>query len=357
MRPATPSWKRSLLITVVVSLAILLTGEATFRVWDYFFRHPYRRFDPHLGMVRPVPNYHASFNGSVLRINSMGFRAPEFRREKPSGAFRIIMLGDSVTFGLPGDDCHYPGVLQRLFDADGRGPVEVINAALEGYNSEDALRLLEGELMGYSPDMVTVLIGWNDLVKQDPARPDISPLQARLAYALFDVYLIKFWRKVVYMELRPALLRPETDLAPNEEEAFQRYVPLVYKEHLQKIISTARAGGSAVVLFTLPSLLRPGMSSEDVEKLFFPHFTYNLRKYLLLYDRYNETIRAAGRTNRLPVIELQEPLRGRESAVFMDTVHLDCEGSQILGRYLHGVLSPLIQERRGGSKMKGRERS
>jgi GDSL-like lipase/acylhydrolase family protein len=354
MNPVRSDRKRKLLIMGAATLAILLGGEATLRLWDSVFRLPYRHFDPQLKMFRLVPSFSAGVNGMVLRINSRGFRAREFTREKPSDVFRIIMLGDSVTFGLFGEDCDYPGILQRLFDAEGPGRVEVINTAVEGYDSSDALRLLDRELLDYSPDLVTVLIGWNDLLKRDPARPAASDFEKRAAYAIYDVYLVRFWRKVVYFYLRHALLRPETPLSPEEEEQMRGYSPLVYKEHLQKIVSTARRGRSDVVLFTLPSLLRPDIGPEDVRKLHFPHFTYNLRKFLLLYERYNEALRDIGRLNGVPVIELQEPLRGHESRLFMDTAHLECEGQRILSEYLHGTLSDLIRRRLGQPGLNGR---
>ena len=354
MNPVGYDWKRKLLITGAATLALLLAGETTLRLWDYYFRTSYRRFDIHLGMVRPVPGYQETLNGRVFRINSLGFRAAEFTKEKPPGVFRIIMLGDSVTFGLPFDECHYPGVLQQLFDAEGQGRVEVINSALEGYDSRDVLRLLERELMGYSPDLVTVLIGWNDLIKRDPASPAVSDFQTQLSYAMYDVYLVRFWRKVVYFYLRHALLQPTTQLSPEEEEQMRRYIPLVYKENLQRIISTARTGGSDVVLFTLPSLLHPDMGPEDVRKLYFPHFTYNLRKFILLYEQFNKTIRDVGRLTGVQVIETQEPLRGYASQRFMDTAHPDCEGHRILGEYLHGVLSELVHRKRSGANVSRR---
>ena len=285
MNPVSVDWKRKLLITCAATLAILLAGEATLRLWDYFFRLPYRYFDPDLEMFRLVPGFQTTGNGKDLRINSRGFRAREFTRDKPSDVFRIIMLGDSVTFGLFGEDCYYAGVLQQLFDAEGPGKVEVINTAVEGYNSRDALRLLEGQ--------------------------------------------------------------PGTAITPEEEKAFRRYVPLVYKENLQRIISTARTGGSDAVLFTLPSLLRPDLSPNDMRKLYFPHYAYNLRKFLLLYERYNDTIRSVSRVNSVPVIELQEAFKGRESQLFMDTAHVECEGHKILGEYLHGILSELVPRNRG----------
>jgi lysophospholipase L1-like esterase len=329
-------------LTGLITIAILVAGEGALRAWAYFFRHPYQHFNADLGMITLVPGYHGDIQGKVLRINSRGLRAAEFTDAKPPEVFRIIMLGDSVTFGLVGDDCHYPGVLQALLDADGSRRVEVVNAGVEGYNSLDALRLLNGQLLSYRPDMVTVLIGWNDLIKQDPGRPEASILERRLAYALYDVYLVKFWRRLIYFHLRPMVVRVRVGLTPEEEGALGTYVPLVYKEHLERIVATARGAGSQVVLFTLPSVLRPEMDARDMRKLYFPHFTYNLTKFRLLYERYNETIRAVGREMGVPVVETQEAVRGRESELFMDTAHLECAGYKVLARYLYPVFERYV---------------
>ncbi len=345
MTASRPGRLRPVLVTALLTVLVLLAGEASLRVWAYFFRHPYQRFDSRLGMITLVPGYQGRVGTDILRINSLGLRAPEFAPAKPGHVRRVIALGDSVTFGLSGDGCDYPAVLQRLFDADGRGRVEVINAGVEGYNSEDALRFLRGRLLAFSPDLVTMLIGWNDLVKQDPAQPAASAFETRVAYAMYDVYLVKFWRRLLYLQLRPLLLKVETGLPPDEEAAFRTYVPLVYKEHLEELIASVRASGGRVVLFTLPSILRENMSQPDIRKLYFPHYTYNLRKFLLLHQRYNETIRSVGRAYGIPVVELQKAVAGRESELFMDTAHLECEGHRVLGAYLYPILARLLLER------------
>jgi lysophospholipase L1-like esterase len=343
MTRARPGLGKRLLITALVTFAILAAGEVSLRLWAYNYRHPHHRFDARLGMIRLNPGNHDYGRLGIIRVNSLGYRGREFTREKPPGVFRIVMLGDSVTFGVPGDDCDYPAALQSLFDRNGGRRVEVINAAVEGYNSRDALQLLQAELLGYSPDLVTALIGWNDLIKQDPARPAASALRSRLAYTLYDVYLVKFWRRFTYLTFRRSFLRVERTLSSEEEASFRTYVPLVYTENLEQIIAATRAAGGKVVLFTLPSLLRPDITEEDIRKLYFPHFTYNLRTFLLLHERYNEAIRRVGREQNVAVIDLQEPLRGRESELFMDTAHLECQGYRILASYLHGHATGLVQ--------------
>ena len=161
----TASWRartRSLVVTVAVALAILVAGEIGLRLFAYYFRLPYQVLDPRLGMIRLVPNFHAKYLGAILRINSRGFRGAEFTPEKPHGVVRIITLGDSVTFGLAGDGCHYPAALQRRFDEEAPGRVEVINAGVEGYDAVAEARWLETVGLNLFPEIVVVGTSIND---------------------------------------------------------------------------------------------------------------------------------------------------------------------------------------------------
>src|SRR5687768_1727113 len=55
-------------------------------------------------LYRHKPNLDLSLGSFRLRTNSLGCRGPEVAREKPSGVFRIVLLGDSVAFGWGVDD-------------------------------------------------------------------------------------------------------------------------------------------------------------------------------------------------------------------------------------------------------------
>ncbi len=49
-----------------------------------------------------------------IRINSLGFRSDEIPLKKVAGEFRILVLGDSVTFGTGGrNEGTYPSILQE----------------------------------------------------------------------------------------------------------------------------------------------------------------------------------------------------------------------------------------------------
>ncbi len=327
---------KKLAITVAVTTALLFTLEASLRLWAYYFRHSYQHYDVNARMIRLVPGYDEIRGGGRIRINSKGFRGPEFSEHKVPGAYRIFVLGDSATFGLAGEGCPYPAKLEKLLNHSATGRrFQVINAGVEGYNSRDALWLLEREVLRYEPDMITIYIGWNDLMQHDPGRPDASESVARISYALYDIYLVKFWRKVIFSALRPMVLHVQTDLPEEKARMYQHYVPYVFKHNLQRMVTLANHHNIKVVLITLPSPLNAHMPSRDIKKLYFPYYTYNLKMLYLVYSRYNQTIREVGRENALPILDLETALSGK-SAMFFDTSHMYCEG--------HGVVAEQLLE-------------
>ena len=98
------------------------------------------------------------------RINSKGFRGPEFDWEKGPGVFRVVCLGDSGTFGWGIRDHEtYPARLQELLQKEMRSrEVEVINMGVPGYSSHQGLILLKRHITRMSPDVIIFSFGRND---------------------------------------------------------------------------------------------------------------------------------------------------------------------------------------------------
>lgn len=99
-------------------------------------------------------------------INSKGFRDREFGLKKEQGAYRIISLGDSITYGVPEKlvrmEDTYPERLEILLNSHfPERKFEVINAGVPGYSSYQGLMYLK-ELLKYEPDLITIYFGNND---------------------------------------------------------------------------------------------------------------------------------------------------------------------------------------------------
>jgi hypothetical protein len=92
-------------------------------------------------------------------LNSSGYRDVEHGLDKPAGVVRILILGDSLTFGeAVVDNEVYPGLLTQM--AGSR--VEVISLARQGWGTADQLGALRREGLAYDPDIVVVGVVTND---------------------------------------------------------------------------------------------------------------------------------------------------------------------------------------------------
>jgi hypothetical protein len=97
---------------------------------------------------RLSPGYDGWFAGVPVRINSLGFRdRKDYPLDKAPNTFRIIVLGDSVTFGHGTlDETTYPHLLEQQLRA-WRPNVnwEVWNLGVPGYNTGQELALSRGD--------------------------------------------------------------------------------------------------------------------------------------------------------------------------------------------------------------------
>jgi len=189
------------LVIYLVFLAILAAVEVTVRLTmrhvsslDVFVSTPQQRMqvadekqsgiftgDPLL-LWRLRPNLdHVIWDFTLLSTNAQGFRSDYPIGPKKPGVFRIICLGDSVTFGyrvpvvwperptafepnwLP-----YPMLLEKhLKSANAQREIEVLTMAVPGYTSHQGLAWLKRDIDWLEPDVVVASFGWNDASLSD----------------------------------------------------------------------------------------------------------------------------------------------------------------------------------------------
>lgn len=119
-----------------------------------------------------------------LTINSLGYRGPEFTREKPPGTFRILFVGDSYIFGYGLDDNDVAArkleekLRARLASAKNGGSrkIEVINAGFHGSSPAQYELYLRKEGYDLAPDLILLAVlsdndftdvSYNEVVKRD----------------------------------------------------------------------------------------------------------------------------------------------------------------------------------------------
>ncbi len=102
--------------------------------------------------------------GHPVRVNSLGFREREVTMPKPAGTYRVMVLGDSLTWGVGlAEEERYTVLAEECLT--GRFPgvtVEVLNFGLNGASTileRDVLRRHAGNV---APDLVVVGFCLND---------------------------------------------------------------------------------------------------------------------------------------------------------------------------------------------------
>lgn len=197
--PATarPKWslRGKLLLALASVVLALLIAEVTVRVFNLGPKvYVPRRFEPNGGvpftaiktsnMTLPVYQPRVVFaskydpagdvNGEfgpdgrvVYRINSLGMRGDAVVLKKPPNTFRVVCLGDSITFGEGVyEEQTYPQLLQGILSR--RFPtmkVEVINAGVQGYGIREETELFFARCRSMQPDVVTLGLFLNDAME------------------------------------------------------------------------------------------------------------------------------------------------------------------------------------------------
>ncbi len=116
------------------------------------------------------PNLDRLYKKVAFRTNSAGLRDREYTKEKPEGAFRVAVIGDSFTMptGVVIEEAYHSRIeasLNEAARANGSGQAyELINFGIGGYQLPQYLATLRDRALPYDPDLVLIGFSTNDYV-------------------------------------------------------------------------------------------------------------------------------------------------------------------------------------------------
>lgn len=148
--------------SLVVGLLLFEFGVRLLAPQNLINNEPIYRYDPHLEK-RLIPEAHFEFATPeyryVVETNALGFRDRYHPVDPPPKTRRILILGDSFTYG-PGvaQDRIFPALLEQNLNAGGQQHFEVMAMACGGYGPEHYRAALTHLGLHYDPDIVVLAI-------------------------------------------------------------------------------------------------------------------------------------------------------------------------------------------------------
>ena len=160
-------------VVVAVTVAVLLV-EAALRLTTrpdnppgFTQKHPTRGY-----ALRP--GYKGYTYDAPLEINDDGIRGSNRAVVMDAAALRIVVLGDSMTYGLGvAIEQTYPRVLERMLQSERDAPVQVFNLGVPSYNTMDQALFLEETFDLYKPHLVILqyMVNNDAVFKPRPSPP------------------------------------------------------------------------------------------------------------------------------------------------------------------------------------------
>ncbi len=201
-------------------------------------------------VFRHKPSWETSYGDVRVTYNERGLRdrpiLPKATRE-----YRILALGDSVTFGWGVDqDKTFAARLESLLPGRLHRPVRVINSGVGGYNTVQEVTYFKQEGLALQPDLVMLTYVNNDIEALNPAwNPWTgSSLRGKSVTEMANIVVGKLWLyRLVAHAYNYVLPKPQTGAvtaSPQEEAGWRQSMA-----SLQELVALCEARNIPLVVF------------------------------------------------------------------------------------------------------------
>jgi len=292
--------------------------------------------DPLL-LWRLKPNLdHAYWDFTTVSTNAQSFRADYPIGRKPAGTFRIVCLGDSVTFGYrvppvwpekPNDyDPEwqpFPMLLEKeLRKANPNRSIEVFPMAVPGYTSHQGLAWLRRDIDYLKPDVVIASFGWNDASASDvPDREAIDTRWWPVAIRWLIDHSQAFAHATRWLRSRNEVKRVAG--VPSARVSQQEYI-----NNFNAIVRLAKDRGAGVIVIGAP--YRDSKTNPPEAQLM-TQYRYSLKSAM-----------QQSQTPYLEILELTEAAGSVNEGFFGELIHPNHMGHRLMASEL---LKLMAQER------------
>lgn len=249
-------------LAVLLSLAVLGGLEVTLRVSGVGID---------LSLIRAVPNaqtlrFQINTDADRVWCPGQGLAGPEPRRfdlPRPTGTFRIVVVGASTVQGFPyASALAFPRQLELLLNLQqSRQRVEVLNLGVTGISSA-VVREILAESLKLQPDLIVVHAGHNEFYGVGGVASNVGPVPPLVVKASAAMSRTRIFQSIAH--LLPSAIPEDRD--PIEALPADLDIPLTsplvasaetaYRSNLEAMVQTARGHGVPVILSTVAANCR-----------------------------------------------------------------------------------------------------
>ncbi len=273
--------------------------------------------------------------GIPNRINSRGFRGPEFEDRPAPCTARMLVVGDSSVYGHGAPDGWAfaelaPTLLSR---EQTRGlAVEVINGAVPGYSTYQTIMRLDLYGWALEPDLLVIGNLWSDHTRV--AAPDREFYEAPVTPpAAWTAAATVLRHSALFRLATRQIVSPRYIYFEGSPDArVYRVSPDEYAANLDHMISEAEARRIQVILVVMPH-------SEDMLRMMDDWHAQSAAARVEFAADHRAALRAVAARHDVPLVDFSIPFAETAHSLFIDGVHPTVEGHAIMARHLADTLA------------------
>jgi len=261
-------WKKGLFI--FLSMVVIFIGtEVVF--WRESNMEP-SMFRPHpvwLWHVTPNLKDYNYIGDNKVMTNSFGFRNPDFPIKKPSGQFRIMLLGDSSAHGFcVTEEETFAAILEEKLREKYPGKdILVINAANPGSTTTMGRVFLEDYGRKFEPDVLIISYNNDHMLEKKTDKQKITTPALRPFYRIL-------YKSLIYLQLRKMIVnemvRRNPSLViinPDESAKYVSRVPLdEYRDNIKYFSEFTKKRGGKTVVIQMPKKFKVPEYQKSLEE-------------------------------------------------------------------------------------------
>jgi len=274
----------------------------------------------------------------AIRVNNLGFRGPDVEPDKPPDRFRIVILGDSISFGRMYDEQQiFASIIQQqldnvLPDQD----IEIINASMSGRDTWETRALLENRVVPLSPDLIVLQICLNDHIRLPP--PDESSKRGAFGerpwYSYSSLLSLMDRRIVGFRKLHTRILdrfgidaQSATDALLNQTISPVRMIDVEpnwdsWSDELLAINRIGREAGAQILFVAFPIVYQIKNNFREASPL----------------------LTELAAAHNIPLFEVVGLFGGNETKYLRDHTHLNRAGHRLVGTELAHTIGLFVRE-------------